>query len=252
MEQGSEAAGALLAAAHDAFLEAGFCTGEFAEARRLAEDARAWAAGQDDPVGAVRASILLGYVLHYQNLAGLIGGQELDPGTVAEEEELFLENLAICEELGDEVGTARAAFGLGLVEQVFRHNWEASLPRYLRAQEFTGALEAAGDLYMLSEIERHLGFYLAFAAKQSAEARARLTRSLELREQLGDRRVIPSGLEGLAWVEQEAGNLRRAAELLRETVALSHKARLLPARIERTEQTLRDAEAVLAAQETEA
>ena len=249
MEQRSETAAALLAAAHDAFLEAGFCTGAFAEARRLAEDARAWATGQDDPVGAVRASIMLGYVLHYQNLAGLIGGQDPDPSRVAEEEVLFLESLATCEGLGDEVGTARAEFGLGLIEQVFRHDWEASLPRYLRAQELTAALEAAGDLYMLSEIERHLGFYLAFAAKQSAEAVARLSRSLELREQLGDRRVIPSGLEGLAWVEQEAGNLRRAVELLRETVALSREAKLLPTRIERTAQSLREVETALAERE---
>ena len=248
----SERAAALLAAAVEAFFEAGFCTGEFAEARRLAEEAGARAAGDDDRVGAVRASILLGYVVHYQNIAGVIDGREADPAEVAKEEALFLEGLAICERLGDEVGMARAEFGLGLVEQVLRHDWEASLPHYLRAQELTPALEAVGDLYMLSEIDRHLGFHLAFAATEPAKAVARLNRSLELRERLGDRRVIPSGLEGLAWVEQEAGNLRRAVELLRRTITLGREVGLLPVRIERTAQTLQEAEAALAARALEA
>lgn len=204
----------MLAAAREAFFEAGFRTGEFAEARRLAEAAAAAAAGGDDRVGAVRASLLLGYVAHYRNIAGLIGGQQVEPAEVAEEETLFLDGLAVSEELGDEVGVAQAEFGLGLVEQVFRDDWGTSLPHYLRARELAPALEAAGDLYMLSEIERHLGFHAAFAAKEPAEAVARLNRSLELRERLGDPRVIPSGFEGLAWVEREAGNLGRTVELL--------------------------------------
>lgn len=251
-EAGSEGAAALLAAAQEAFFEAGFRTGEYAEARRLAEEAGARAAADDDRVGAVRASILLGYLVHYQNIAAVISGQEADPAEVAKEEKLFLECLATCERLGDEAGIARAEFGLGLVEQVLRRDWDAALPHYLRAQELAPALEAAGDLYMLSEIDRHLGFHLAFAAKEPVKAVARLTRSLELRERLGDRRVIPSGLEGLAWVEQEAGNLRGAVELLRRTITLGREVGLLPARIERTAQTLHEAEAALAARESAA
>jgi hypothetical protein len=66
--------------------------------------------------------------------------------------------------------------------------------------------------------------------------------SLDLREELGDERLTPSGLTALAQAELEAGNRQRATELLRRAVAESRAAGLLSARIDAAEKLLAEAE----------
>jgi len=74
--------------------------------------------------------------------------------------------------------------------------------------------------------------------------------SLDLREQQGEPRRIPSGLVALAWAERANGDPRRAVTLLRRAVELARVEGLLPARIADAERELEAAKA--AAVEAEA
>src|SRR5260370_21717646 len=67
--------------------------------------------------------------------------------------------------------------------------------------------------------------------------------SLDLREELGDERRIPSGQVALAQAHLSAGNHDQAVELLRQAVAGARTAGLLAQRIEDAEQALQEAEA---------
>ena len=98
-------------------------------------------------------------------------------------------------------------------------------------------------LYLRSEVHRHVGFYFLVAGEQPAEAVRHLQLSLDLREQLGDPRRIPSGQVALAQAELAAGHRDRAIELLRAAVMQARDAGLLAQRIEDAEHALREAEA---------
>lgn len=241
----------LLAAADEALIEAGFRTGDFAEAERLSRAAAERAARDADQAGAAAAAFLLGYVLHYRNITALMNGETPEPEDVALEAAQFSGALAGFEALGDEPGIARASFGLGLFEQVLHEDWDAAMPHYRRSESLIPALETAGDLCTRSEIHRHLGFYHLVAEKQAAIAVQHLQISLDLREQEGEPRRIPSGLVALGWAERESGNPRRAVLLLRRAVELAREQGLLPARIADAEFELAAAEAALRAEASE-
>jgi tetratricopeptide (TPR) repeat protein len=244
--------GGLLAAADEALVEAGFRTGEFGEALRLAEAAARRATAAGDRAGEAAAAVILGFVLHYRSITTLMDGAVADPAEVAAEQEQFGRALTLYEELGDEVGIARAAFGIGVCEQVLNRDWTSAMVSYRRAESLIPALEVAGDLYTRSEIHRHLGFYHLVAEPQPAIAAEHLRISLDLREQQAEPRRIPSGLVALGWAEREAGNTAEAVRLLRRAVDLATEAGLLPARIADAETELREAEAALAAHRAEA
>ena len=70
---------------------------------------------------------------------------------------------------------------------------------------------------------------------------------LALREKLGDPRRIPSALVALGEAEMAAGNLPRAVELLSRALVLARQAGLQPWWIQDAEESLRKAEAALAA-----
>jgi len=235
----------LLAAADEALIEAGFRTGRFEDAERLARAARERAGREEDGTGQAEATNVLGHVLHYRCITALMDGARPDPADVAGELEQFTEALAEYEKLGDEAGVARASFGLGLFEQVLNEDWDAAMPHYRRSEALIPALEAAGDLYTRSEIHRHLGFYHLVADEQPAIAVEHLQISLDLREQQGEPRRVPSGLVSLAWAERENGNARRAVLLLRRAVELARAERLAPARIADAERELEAAEEAL-------
>ena len=237
----------LLAAADEALIEAAFCTGEFDEARSLAEQAARSAAERGDRAGEAAAAVIYGHVLHYLNITGIIEGRKPDPRDEAAELAQFERAAALCEELGDEVGLARAAFGAGVHAQVLRDDWDAAMAAYRRAESLIPALELAGDLYTRSEIHRHLGFYHLVAEPQPKVAVEHLRISLELRERQGEPRRIPSGLTALAWAERAAGDPARAVELARRAVELSRAAGLRPTWIADAENELALAEAALAA-----
>jgi hypothetical protein len=139
-------------------------------------------------------------------------------------------------------------FGVSLVFQVLRRDWDAGMPYLWQSFGLAEAVEESGDLYGCSEIHRHLGFYYLAEDVRPREAVRRLGYSLALRERLGDPRRIPSALVALGEAEMAAGNPRRAADLLSRAVALAREARLLPWRIQDAEQNLRQAEAALLGQ----
>ena len=248
--QRSQTTERLLAAADEALIEAGFRTGEFHDALRLGHEAARRAVADGDRAAEAAAKVILGFVLHYRAITRLMRGQALEPAQVAAEQEYFERALALSEELGDEVGMARAAFGIGVAQQVLREDWDAAMVQYRRAEALIPALERAGDLYTRSEIHRHLGFYHLVEDRQPAQAAEHLRISLDLREQQGEPRRVPSGLVALAWAQREAGEPAQAVRLLRRAVALAREARLLPERIADAERELAEAEAALSALET--
>jgi tetratricopeptide (TPR) repeat protein len=235
----------LLAAADEALIEAGFRTGEFDEAEKLALAAARSAEQDGDAASAAAAATVFGYVLHYRNIAALMNGGTPEPDDVEREKDEYSRALAGFEALRDEAGIAQAAFGLGLFEQVLHEDWDAAMPHYRRAESLIPALEAAGDLYTRSEIHRHLGFYHLVADKQPAAAVQHLQISLDLREEQGEPRRIPSGLVALGWAERENGNPRRAILLLHRAIELARAERLLPVWTADAEHELAEAEAAL-------
>ena len=180
------AARSLCMAADEALTAAAFCTGDFAEADRLFTQARALAARAGDWAGEAFAVGGQGLVLHHRNLAKLIDGATPDDADVEAEEELMRRALVIWQETGDAAGTARGLFGMSLVFQVLRRDWDAGMPYLWQAFGLAEAAEEAGDLYGRSEIHRHLGFYYFAADPRPQEAMRQLGHSLALREKLGD------------------------------------------------------------------
>jgi tetratricopeptide (TPR) repeat protein len=238
------AARSLCLAADEALTAAAFCTGDFAAADRLFTQAQALAAGAGDWTGEAFAVGGLGMVLHHRNLSLLIDGAAPADADVDAEEELMRRALTIWQETGDAAGTARGLFGVSLVFQVLRRDWDGAMPYLWQAFGLAEAAEEAGDLYGRSEIHRHLGFYYLIADPRPLEAMRQLGHSLALREKLGDPRRIPGALVALGEAELAAGHPQRAAERLSRAVTLAREANLLPWRIRDAEQNLREAESI--------
>lgn len=234
--------GELLAAADEALAEAGFRTGEFAAARELLERAATAAIAAGDQDNYARATNGLAMVTHYENITKLMSGEEPERPHVDAEEKMFRQALTHWQGTEDQAGTAQSLFGLGLVYQVLHQDWMTAMPYYWQALEIVSKPEAAADLYLRSEVHRHVGFYFHYEAGQPAQGARHLQISLELREELGDPRRIPSALVALGQAELAAGNRDRALELLRRAVAEARASGLLPQRIADAEQALREAE----------
>jgi tetratricopeptide (TPR) repeat protein len=237
----------LCAAADEALIEAAFRTGEFAEAERLFGEARTLAGRDGDREIEALAISGLGMTHHYRNVAELVGGRPLADADMAAEEELMRRALAIWQELGDPAGTAGALFGVGLVFQVLRRDWAAAMPYFWQSFGLAEAVEESGDLYLRSEIHRHLGFYYLVEDVRPREAVRQLGHSLALREKLGDPRRMASALAALGEAEMAAGNPQRAVGLLTRAVTAAHEADLLPWRISNAEQSLHQAQAASSA-----
>ena len=239
------AARALCAAADEALTEASFLTAEFAEAERLFTEARDLATRDGDLQCEALAITGLGMTSHGRNIMRLADGAAPSDADVAAEEELMRRALAAWQETGDAAGTARALFGVSLVFQVLRRDWDAGMPYLWQAFGLAEAVEESGDLYGRSEICRHVGFYYLVDDIRPREAVRQLGHSLALRERLGDPRRIPNGLVALGEAEMAAGNPERAAGLFSRAVTLAREAGLLPWRISDAEENLRAAEAAL-------
>jgi len=200
---------------------AAFCAGDFAEADRLFTQAQALAARAGDWAGEAFATGGLAMVLHHRNLGKLIDGSAPAGTDVEAEEELMRRALVSWQETGDAAGTARGLFGLSLVFQVLRRDWDAGMPYLWQAFGLAEAAEEAGDLYGRSEIHRHLGFYYFAADPRPQEAMRQLGHSLALREKLGDPRRIPSALVALGEAELLPWRIRDAEQNLREAEAIA-------------------------------
>jgi tetratricopeptide (TPR) repeat protein len=140
-----------------------------------------------------------------------------------------------------DAGTAQALFGLGLVFQVLHSDWMTAMPYFWQALDLVTKPDAAADLYLRSEVHRHVGFYFLVEDVRPPEAVRHLQLSLDLREELADPRRIPSGLQALGLAELNAGNRDRAVELLTRAVAEARAGGLSQQRIEDAEQDLREA-----------
>jgi tetratricopeptide (TPR) repeat protein len=233
----------LLAAAEEELAEAGFRTGDFARVRELLAEALAGAEQAGDVAGRARALDLLGMAAHYENITNLMSGDRVPAQEIDAEERLFRQALTAWHSAGQRPATAQALFGLGLVYQVLHDDWPSAMPYFWQALELVEVNDAGTDLYLRSEVHRHVGFYFLVADELPAEAVRHLQLSLDLREQLADPRRIPSGQVALAQAELAAGHRDRAIELLRAAVLQAREAGLLAQRIEDAERALREAEA---------
>ena len=236
------AARALCAAADEALTEASFRTADFAAAERLFSEARELAAGEGDRDGEALAIAGLGMTCHGRAITRLVEGAAIPDPDVAAEEELMRSALAVSRETGDAAGAARALFGVSLVFQVLRRDWDGGMPYLWQAFGLAEAVEESGDLYAASEIHRHVGFYYLYKDVRPKEAVRRLAHSLALREGLGDLRRVPSALVALGRAELAAGDPRAAAEHLFRAAELARAGGLLPWRIRDAEQALAEAE----------
>jgi tetratricopeptide (TPR) repeat protein len=232
LEQGSEAQ-----------IEAGFRAGDLDRSRQLLQEARAHAALDGDAVTEAAALDRLGMNLHYQLIGHLMAGEPVDEGDVDAEEALFQQALSMRQAIGEPGPIAESLFGVAIVHHVVRRDWDRAMPYLRQALEIVEAQPDRVDLYTRSEVYRHMGFYYGIVAGQPAEAVRYLQRSLDLREELGDPRRIPSGMVALAEAEMADRNATRAVELLRQAVAAAREVGLSPARIADAEETLRRAEA---------
>ncbi len=233
----------LLAAAEEELAEAGFRTGDFTQVRELLAEGLARTEQAGDLAGRAGALDLLGMVAHYDNITKLISGDRVPAEEIDAEERLFRQAVAAWQVVGQRPATAQALFGLGLVYQVLHSDWTSAMPYFWQALELVAVNDAGTGLYLRSEVHRHVGFYFLVAAEQPAEAVRHLQLSLDLRNQLGDPRRIPSGQVALAQAELAAGHRDRAIELLRAAVVQSREAGLLAHWIEDAERALREAEA---------
>ncbi len=115
------------------------------------------------------------------------------------------------------------------------------MPYYWQALGMVTAPDTQAGPYLRSEVHRHLGFYFAYEDVQPARGVRHLQISLDLREELGDPRQLPSALVALGEAELSAGHPDRAVDLLGRAVELARAEKLLPHRIEDAEHALRDA-----------
>jgi tetratricopeptide (TPR) repeat protein len=232
----------LLAAGDDALAEAGFRTGDFGPAREVLAQAQAQAEAAGDQAARARALDLLGMLAHFENITRLMTGGSIQAEDIQAEERLFRQALAAWQEAGARAATAHSLFGLGLVYQVLHRDWSAAMPYYWEALDLAYASEPTADLYLRSEVHRHVGFYFLVEDEQPTEAVRHLQLSLDLREELGDPRRIPSGQVALARAELAAGHRDRAIELLTSAVTQARETGLLAERIADAERALREAQ----------
>ncbi|WP_305782557.1 tetratricopeptide repeat protein [Symbioplanes lichenis] len=248
--------GTTLQAGNEALYEAAFRTGDYAEAKstfqRLLEQAR------ESGDRALEAAALdrLGMLAHFRALdsVGSSGpapsesapsgpsGSSASPAPAGfgAEQELFERALAIRRELEDSAGVAESLFGLGLVHQVFRNDWQTAMPLYREALDLA---EHHGDLLLRSEVHRHIGFYYTASDLQSDQALHHLRISHDLRTELADPRWIPGGTVALGLAEIADGLRDQGLAHIREALQQARDANLTPQRIAWIEDFLRDAEA---------
>ena len=227
--------GDTLAAGNEAMLEAAFRTGDYEAAERVFQELLTRARADGDR--ALEAAVLdrQGMLMHFRAL-------DDDPARAdsAGEEALFQQALTIRRDIGDPAGTAESLFGLGLVHQVLREDWDAAMPYYWEALDLA---ERYGDLLLRSEVHRHVGFYYAISDLQSDKALEHLRISHELRAELGDPRWIPGGTVALGIAELADGLRERGLAHVREAVVQAREAGLSAPRVSWMEQFLEKAEA---------
>ena len=224
----------LLAAGAEATFEAGFRTGEYGRAEAMLDAALERARAAGDRAAEAGALDRLGWLMHLRTLDHGLDGAEPEA-----ERALFERALAIRRELGDAAGVAAALFGIGLVHQVLRRDWETAMPFY---REALALAEEHADALLRSECHRHVGFFHVQHGRPD-EGLRHLRISLELREECGDPRWVPSGKLGLGMAELVAGMRAEGVEHIRQAAEQARAAGLSQRQIQSAEDWLRRAEA---------
>lgn len=222
-------------------LDAAFVTGDFdaADAALAADLATARAAG--DRAGEAAALHWQAMTLHYRAIdGGAAGLAELPPPAIAAEAALFARALDLRRAIGDRAGVAESLFGTGLVHQVLRGDWDAAMPYF---REALAEADAHGDLYTRSEAYRHVGFFHLVVTEDAAAAVEHLRRSLDLRAELGDPRLLASASLSLGQALLVAGRRDEGLAALRDAVARAAAAGLRASWADGAADWLRRAEA---------
>jgi len=228
--------GDTLAAGNEAMVEAAFRTGDYEAAERTFQELLTRARADGDR--ALEAAVLdrQAMLMHFRAL----DDDDLGKADSEGEEALFQQALEIRRDLGDSAGTAESLFGVGLVHQVLRQDWEAAMPYYWEALDLA---DRHGDLLLRSEVHRHVGFYYAMSDLQSDKALEHLRISHELRAELGDPRWIPGGTIALGIAELADGLREQGLAHVRESIAQAREAGLSAHRLAWMQQFLAKAEA---------
>lgn len=112
-------------------------------------------------------------------------------------------------------GRGEALFWVGIVHQVIRNDTATARPFFEEARKLA---DQAGDRRTLSYVYRHLGFDAQQAGRLD-EARAYLTRSTELRRELGFDAGVAANLLALAHLSAAEGRPDEARAILAEATA---------------------------------
>ncbi|WP_157987587.1 tetratricopeptide repeat protein [Jiangella endophytica] len=222
-------------------LAAAFVTGDFdaADAALAASLSTAQAAG--DQVAEAATLHWQAMALHYRVIdGGRAALAELAPSSIEAEEALFTRALDLRRAVGDRAGVAESLFGVGLVHQVLRDDWDAAMPYFREALAEAGA---HGDLYTRSETYRHVGFFHLVVSGRPDEAVDHLRRSLELRVELADPRLLASASLSLGQALLVAGRRDDGLAALRDAVDQAAGAGLRPVWADGAAGWLRRAEA---------
>lgn len=244
-------------------LEAAFRTGSFDQVEQSARAAERSAQLLGRHGAVARARVQLGMIRHYESVlrrGGLSAGGTDAAGAdgagadvadsdvaAAEEEALFRSALTLSEAVADKACAAGALLGIGLVEQVTRHDWNEAMPYYRRAEALIPELRAAGDAYTESEIHRRLGLYFVVADLSPERAVHHLGLAHTILARAGDERLIPSSLTALAAAHRARGAYADAVASAEKAVHGAREARLSARWVTEAEQALRAARAALAA-----
>ncbi|WP_067504002.1 tetratricopeptide repeat protein [Actinoplanes sp. TFC3] len=226
--------GETLTSGNEALYEAAFRTGDYTEAETTFAELLTRARESGDRVLEAAALDRLGMLAHFKALDGDLAKADADA-----EQRLFEQALEIRRDLGDPAAVAESLFGLGLVHQVLRGDWDAAMPNYTEALQLA---DKHGDLLLRSEVHRHVGFYYALSDLQSDRALHHLRISHDLREELGDQRWIPGGTVALGLAEITDGLRDQGLAHLHEALDQARAAGLSAERIGWIEQFLHNAE----------
>ncbi|RSM48591.1 hypothetical protein DMB66_45990 [Actinoplanes sp. ATCC 53533] len=228
--------GDTLAAGNEAMVEAAFRTGDYEAAERTFQELLTRARADGDR--ALEAAVLdrQAMLMHFRAL----DDDDLGKADSDGEEALFQQALEIRRDLGDSAGTAESLFGVGLVHQVLRQDWDKAMPYYWEALDLA---DRHGDLLLRSEVHRHVGFYYAMSDLQSDKALEHLRISHELRAELGDPRWIPGGTIALGIAELADGLREQGLAHVRESIDQARQAGLSAHRVAWMQQFLAKAEA---------
>ncbi|MFI5930918.1 tetratricopeptide repeat protein [Actinoplanes sp. NPDC051494] len=229
--------GETVAAGNEAMYQAAFRTGDYSEAESIFTKLLSWARGRGDRAAEAAALDRLGMLFHFRALE-----RDRTAADTTTEVRFFEQALSIRRDLDDPAGIAESAFGLGLVHQVLRGDWDTAMPLY---REAFALAEQHGDLLLRSEVHRHIGFFHAVGDLQSDLALHHLKISHDLRAELGDPRWIPGGTVALGIAELADGLRDQGLAHLRQALQQARDAGLSAQRVGWIEQFLHDTEAEL-------